>query len=98
MESRRALYVRLDGGGPSEPGHYKCLIEGCLWESEGISRRAPLKHAQSKHPDEWANHPGKSMVRADRRDKTVEERKAEVAEKNRRYRQRLKVSSHAWSC
>ena len=95
MEDHRALYVRLDGGGPSEPGHYKCLIEGCLWESEGISRRAPLKHAQSKHPDEWANHPGKSMVRADRHDKTVEER---TAEKNRRYRQRLKVSSYAWSC
>ena len=62
MAAPATLYERRDGGGPKEPGDFRCLVPGCSWEVKGAKRRQIWEHMRSKQPIELANHPDKKHI------------------------------------
>ena len=94
LEEPTPLFVRFDRGGPSDPGHYKCLVKACRWERQGVTRKAAPQHVKKNHPREWADP--LRHIRKQRFDKkSVDERRAAAAEKDRLHRRCLKEDMYA---
>ena len=41
---------RLDEGRSDDKGSYRCVIDGCGWKGNDVSRNAPKRHVAVHHP------------------------------------------------
>ena len=48
--SVHGVIQRLDDGPSNDRGSYQCVIDGCGWKGNDVSRNAPKRHVAVHHP------------------------------------------------
>ena len=83
---------RLDEGRSDDKGSYRCVIDGCGWEGNDVSRNVPKRHVAVHHPNVPYSLERLKPSRQQKRGRPKEEDEEVLAAR----KEKLKETSREW--